>query len=57
MAGRSMVGTHESFALLSKLHGKNTTMVAFLMTMSIISDLSAELELGARSMSSRWPPP
>ena len=57
MAGRSMVGTHESFALLSKLHGKNTTMVAFLMTMSIISDLSAELELGARSMSLRWPPP
>ena len=52
-----MVGTDQSFALLSRLHGKNTTMVTFLMTMGIISDLSVELELGARSMSPRWPPP
>lgn len=46
-----MVGTDQSFALLSGLHGKDTAMVAFLMTIGIISDPSTELELGARSMS------
>ena len=46
-----MVGTDESFALLSRMHGEDTMMVAFLMTMGIILDLSAELEPGARSMS------